>query len=242
MVGDLNRDDPEYRRDLDAQFAFLLQMARDMGCPDHPDLKQGYDIATRKVVPVRVDWSPGNASSLAWMLYAGYQWTGNRNYLDCATAALQWQRQRPGRYEISHVMGPLTVARINAEQGGEFDLEWMMNNWFGDPERTGGLDQRWGITHGTRLDGITCDGLDGAWWERRDGPGFYAFAMGSYQGPAWLLPVARYDTRFAKCAARYALHAANSCRLFLGIDLDAAETPPATNLSPSCRTRQSCWS
>ena len=44
--------------------------------------------------------------------------------------------------------------------------------------------------------------------------------MGSYQGPAWLLPVARYDTRFARSIARYALNAANSCRLFLGVDLD----------------------
>lgn len=220
MVGDLNRDDPDYRKAVDAQFAFLLKMAKDMGCPDHPDLKQGYDIAARKVVPVRVDWSPGNASCLAWMLYAGFQWTGDRAYLDCAKSALRWQRQHPGRYEIAHVMGPLTAARINAEDGGDFDLEWAVNNWMGDPERAGGLDQRWGITHGARLGGMTCDGLDGAWWERRAGPGFYAFAMGSFQAPAWLLPVARYDPRFAKCIARYALNAANSCRLFLGVDLD----------------------
>ena len=220
MIGDLNRDDPGYRRALDAQFSFLLRMARDMGCPDHPELKQGYDIATRKLVPVRVDWSPANASCLAWMLYAGYQWTGDHAYLDCAEAALRWQRQHPGRYEIAHVMGPLTVARLNAEDGGDFDLEWAVNNWIGDPDRAGGLDQRWGITHGTRLGGITCDGLDGAWWLRKDGPGFYAFAMGSFQAPAWLLPVARYDPRFARCIGRYALNAASSCRLFLGLDLD----------------------
>jgi hypothetical protein len=67
---------------------------------------------------------------------------------------------------------------------------------------------------------MTCDGLDGAWWRSPDNNGFYAFAMGSYQAPAWLLPVVRYDQRYARSIARYALNAANSCRFFLGIDLD----------------------
>jgi len=69
------------------------------------------------------------------------------------------------------------------------------------------------------LSGLTCDGLDGADW---DGPerGFHAFAMGTLQGPAWLVPVARYDPRYACDIGRYALHAAVSARLLQGIDLD----------------------
>jgi hypothetical protein len=220
MITDLNREDPEYRRNIDRQFAFLLQMAKDMGCPDHPDLKQGYDIATRKVRPIGVDWNPGNASCLAWMLYAGFQWTGNREYLECAKAALRWQLKNPGRYEISHAMGPLVMARINAEQGENFDMAWMMDNWFGDYTRLPGFVHQWAITHGTKLNGMTCDGLDGAWWRTPDDNGFYVFSMGSYQAPAWLLPAVRYDQRFARSVARYALNAANSCRFFLGIDLD----------------------
>jgi len=220
MLTDLNREDLDYRRNLDRQFAFLLQMARDMGCPNHPNLKQGYDIAARQVTATRIDWNPGNASCLAWMLYAGYQWTGNVEYLECAKAALRWQLQNPGRYEISHVMGPLVMARINAEQGENFDLTWMMNNWFGDYTRLPGFVHEWAITHNTLLNGLTCDGLDGAWWRWPDDNGFYAFAMGSYQAPAWLLPVARYDQRYARSIARYALNAANSCRFFLGVDLD----------------------
>ena len=220
ILGDVNREAPDYRRNLDRQFAFLLEMARDMGCPDHPNLAQGYDVAARKVVPTGVDWNPGNASCLAWMLYAGYQWTGNPEYLACAEAALHWQMKHPGRYEVSHVMGPLVTARINAEQGEQFDMKWMMDNWFGDHSRLPGFVHQWAITHNTTLGGMTCDGLDGAWWQRPDDNGFYAFAMGSFQAPAWLVPVARYDPRFARSIARYALHAANSCRFFLGIDLD----------------------
>jgi hypothetical protein len=220
MITDRNRDDPDYRRNIDRQFAFLLQMAEAFGCPDHPDLKQGYDIAKRTVRPIQIDWNPGNASCLAWMLYAGYQWTGDRQYLECAKSALHWQFTHPGRYEISHAMGPLVVARINAEQGEDFDMKWMMDNWFGDYTRLPGFVHEWAITHGTNLNGMTCDGLDGAWWRWPDNNGFYAFAMGSYQAPAWLLPVVRYDQRFARSIGRYALNAANSCRFFLGIDLD----------------------
>jgi hypothetical protein len=220
MLADANRDDPDYRRNIQQQFAFLLQMATDMGCPDRPDLKQGYDIAARKVTAIGIDWNPGNASCLAWMLYMGYQSTGNPEYLQCAEAALRWQLKNPGRYEVSHVMGPLVMARLNAEQRGQFDMAWMMDNWFGDYTRLPGFVHHWAITRGTKLGGMTCDGLDGAWWRKADDNGFYAFAMGSYQAPAWLVPVARYDQRFARSIARYALNAANSCRFFLGIDLD----------------------
>ncbi len=220
MLTDLNRDDPAYRQNLGRQFAFVLQMAQDMGCPEHPNLEQGYDIAARRTTATGLDWNPGNASCLAWMLYAGHQWTGQAGYLACARAALRWQLEHPGRYEISHAMGPLVMARLNAEHGDHFDLARMLDNWFGDYTRLPGFVHHWAITHGTRLDGRHCDGLDGAWWRKPEGNGFYAFAMGSYQAPAWLLPLVRYDQRFARAAARYALNAANSCRFFLGLDLD----------------------
>ena len=78
----------------------------------------------------------------------------------------------------------------------------------------------WGVVAGSRLGGVSCDGLDGACWRGKREGGFYAFAMGSYQAPGWLLPAVRYDQRIARAAGRYSLNAANSCRYFLGIDLD----------------------
>ena len=45
--------------------------------------------------------------------------------------------------------------------------------------------------------------------------------MGTLQGPAWLVPVARYDPRYARDIGRYALHAAASARLLQGFGLDA---------------------
>ncbi len=101
----------------------------------------------------------------------------------------------------------------------------MLNIWFGDytaftPNLPEGQVMPWGIVAGSQLGGVTCDGLDGACWRGQPEGGFYAFAMGSYQAPGWLLPAVRYDQRIARAVGRYALHAANSCRYFLGIDLD----------------------
>jgi len=205
----------------------LLQMGRDMGYPGNLNLDQDYQYRDGQwaVRPRRIDSNVGNAATFAWALYGAYTRTGNPEYRAAAQEAIGWWLAHPGRYEMSHEMGPLVLARLNAEQGGNFDMQRMLNIWFGDytaftPPLPGGQVMPWGITAGTHLGGITCDGLDGACWRNSEN-GFYAFAMGSYQAPGWLLPAVRYDQRIARAAARYALHAANSCRYFLGIDLDA---------------------
>ena len=203
----------------------LLQMGRAMGFPGHLNLDQDYQYRDGhwSVLPRRIDSNVGNAASFAWALYAAYTRTTNPEYLAAAQEAIAWWLAHPGRYEMSHEMGPLVLARLNAEHGCDFDMQRMLNIWFGDftafaPEPPESQVMPWGITAGTRLGGVTCDGLDGACWRKADG--FYAFALGSYQAPGWLLPAVRYDQRIARAAARYALNAANSCRYFLGIDLD----------------------
>jgi hypothetical protein len=203
----------------------VLQMAKDLGFPGRLNLDQDYQFRDGKwvVLPRRVDSNVGNAASFAWVLYAASTKTSNPEYLAAAKEAIAWWLSTPGRYEMSHAMGPLVLARLNAEQGCAFDMQRMLDIWFGDytaftPNLPEGQVMPWGITSGTRLGCVTCDGLDGACWRKSDG--FYAFAMGSYQAPGWLLPAVRYDPRMARAAARYALNAANSCRYFLGIDLD----------------------
>jgi hypothetical protein len=105
---------------------------------------------------------------------------------------------------------------LNAEHGCKLDMDRVLGTWFGDgdPKQT-----PWKVTAGMRCGGVTCDGLDGAWWGGPE-PGFHAFAMGTLQGPAWLVPVARYDPQYARDIGRYALHAAASTRLLQGFNLD----------------------
>jgi len=193
------------------------KIARGLGCPERPDYDVlGWDFEKNKPGGRNEPMNRlGHAPSVAWMLLVGDILTKDEDMVSCARATLQWYAENPGRYEITHIMGPLAAARLNARGGQYIDIDQILSAWFGDgnPKR-----HTWHITRGMRFGGITCDGLDGARWED---DGFYAFTMGSLQGPAWLIPVVRYDQRYARAIARYALNAANSARLLQGEGLDA---------------------
>jgi hypothetical protein len=192
-------------------------IARGLGCPDRSDYDVlGWDFENKKPGGRNEPMNRlGHAPSVAWMLLVGATMTGDQDMVACARATLRWYAENPGRYEITHVMGPLAAARLNARGGPQVDIDRILSAWFGDgdPKR-----HTWRITRGMRFGGITCDGLDGARW---GDDGFYAFTMGSLQGPAWLVPVVRYDQRYARAIARYALNAANSVRLLQGEGLDS---------------------
>jgi len=195
----------------------FLEIAHGLGCPDRPDYNVlGWDFENNKPGGRNEPMNRlGHAPSVAWMLVVGAALTSDEDMVACARATMQWYAENPGRYEITHVMGPFAAARLNAMGGPQVDIDRVLSAWFGDgdPKR-----HTWRITRGVRFDGITCDGLDGARW---GDDGFYAFTMGSLQGPAWLVPVVRYDQRYARAIGRYALNVANSARLLQGEGLDA---------------------
>jgi hypothetical protein len=218
IIAAQNPDDADFQRHLRDTTGAFLKIAKGMGCPDRPDFDVlGFNFDTdrpdgRKEPMNRL----GHAPSVAWPLLVGLELTGDRAMLEGARSALQWHIDHPGRYEVSHVMGPLAAARLNAEHGAGLNLDRVLAAWFGDgdPRRT-----PWKITAGCHFGGLTCDGLDAAWWGDKERT-FHAFAMGTLQGPAWLVPMVRYAPRYARDVARYALHAASSTRLFQGFGLD----------------------
>jgi hypothetical protein len=209
--------DRQFRHQAATAARAFHAIARGLGCPDRPD----YDVLGWNFENGRPGGRNepmnrlGHAPSVAWMLLVGATLTGDQDMVTCARATLQWYVDNPGRYETTHLMGPLAAVRLNARGGPQLDVDRILSAWFGDgdPKR-----HTWRITRGMRFAGITCDGLDGARW---GDDGFYAFTMGSLQGPAWLIPVVRYDQRYARAIARYALNAANSIRLLQGEGLDA---------------------
>ena len=212
-------EDADFVRHRDAAVTTFDMIARGCGCPDRPDfdvlgwnLKKG--APGGRMEPMN---RLSHAPTVAWALMVGAELRRDAAMAERARAALQWQlAQRRGRYEMTFLPVVLTAARLNSMPGGmrcPLGMDAAMKVWFGDyPEGT----NTWSITAGTRCCGITCDGLDGARWNNG---GFYAFAMGSLQGPAWLVPVARYEPHYARAIAKYALHAANSVRLLQGCGL-----------------------
>ncbi len=195
------------------------QLCVGMGCPNSPDFfNLGFDFEANKIggrnEPLNCY---GNAPAVGWIMYVGWILYKEEKYLKNAEAAITWQLAHPGRYEITHVPGPLLAARLNAELGRNYDLSRAFKVWCGDFEN----NCPWKVLSGSVQGGFTCDGLDGSWQGSKDN-NFYAFTMGTLQGPAWLVPVARYDARYAKMIGKFALHTASTSRLLQGCDLDWA--------------------
>jgi hypothetical protein len=216
ILADLYPQNPRLQEHARAAFGAFSRIAHGLGAPLHPDFSGlGWNLETNAPAGRNEPMNRlGNAPAVAWSLMAGNAVTGDQEMATDARSIMQWYIDHPGRYEVTHLMGPLTVARLNATTGANLDIRIVLNAWFGD-----GPEDRcpWFVTSGQRIEGITCDGLDVA----HAGKDFYAFSMGSLQGPAWLAPVVRYEPGYAKAIGKYLLHAANSCRLLEGFGLGA---------------------
>jgi hypothetical protein len=150
---------------------------------------------------------PDAAGAVALLQYFAYMKFHEPEFLQAADWCLTWleqQRDNP-HYETLMPMGALAAARLNAEQGHSYDVEKMVN-WCFDPSDTrpgwGVIAERWGD--------YDCHGLVGS---ITDGNG-YAFTMNTFEHAALLVPLVRYDKRFARAVGKWMLNAANAARLF----------------------------
>ncbi len=149
---------------------------------------------------------PEAAGAIAWLLYSAYRETSDERYriaAEQALDALEAQTQNPS-YELQLPYGTLAAARMNAELGTHYDLEKLLAWSF-----TRGPLRGWGTVAGTTRGGRTLDGLVG----EVDGD-TYSFALNGFQQAAALVPVARYDDRFARAIGRWMVNLASASRLF----------------------------
>ncbi len=150
---------------------------------------------------------PEAAGALAWILYNAYVETGDMIYLRGAEWAMEflngWE-ENPS-YELQLPYGVYTAARMNAELHTGYDIEKMVNWCFdrGPLRGWGAISGNWG--------GYDCHGLIG---EANDQGNDYAFMMNGYQQAAALVPMVRYDHRFARAIAKWVLNMASASRLF----------------------------
>ncbi|MCF7974114.1 MAG: hypothetical protein K9N55_09890 [Phycisphaerae bacterium] len=213
MIMNYYQDDADFKQHFTSTAERFYDVCVGHGFPDNPDyFSYGFNFDTLKPDGRKEPMNRfGNASGVAWIEFVGWKVLGTQKYLDAAESAIQWHLKHPARYECTHMPGPVVVARLNAELGRRYDLGRMMDIWFGE------LGDGWKVTAGTHHGGVNTDGLNGA--DHGD-TRFYAFSMESYQGPAWLVPVVRYDQRYARAIGIYAVNAANSCRILQGYQMD----------------------
>jgi len=149
---------------------------------------------------------PEAAGAIGWILYHAYLRTGEERYLRGAEWAMEYLNKltvNPS-YELQMPYGALAAARMNAELGTTYNIEKMVN-WCFDV----GPLRDWGVVVGN-WGGYDCSGLIG---EAAGSPG-YAFAMNTFEHVGALVPLVRYDDRFARAIGKWVLNAANAARLF----------------------------
>ncbi len=192
----------------------------------------GFDFKAIKPINDGVHVEGEAVAGLACIEYMAYARFGDARYLNSARKcmdALQKTRHNP-YYEVLLPFGATLAARMNAEQGWNYDVERMLN-WCMDAdsacrslslaeakrimasevvEKSGTeKPRRWGLITG-RWGNYDLGGIIGC---PTDGGG-YGFAMNTFDTVGALAPLPRYDARFARAVGKYILNAANSCRYF----------------------------
>lgn len=148
---------------------------------------------------------PEAAGALAWILYNAYVETGHERYRIGAEWAMEYLVGRTSNpsYELQLPYGVYAAARMNAELGTTYDIEKLLNWCF----EVGPL-RSWGAILGT-WGGYDVHGLIG-----EVSFNSYAFLMNGFQQAAALVPMTRYDDRFARALGKWVLNLANASRLF----------------------------
>lgn len=180
-------------------------LADEDGIPDFD--VTSFDFRARRPIDNGRWREPDAAAGVAWLQYAAWNAWQEPQHLAAAENCIRFleRRQDNAYYEILLPYGALVAARLNAEHDRQYDVHRMVEWCFGISDCRGG----WGVTVG-RWGDYDCDGLLGS----IDNRGGYAFAMNTFAQAGALVPLVRYDTRFARAIGKWMLNVANSARLF----------------------------
>ena len=164
-------------------------------------------------VPKQEDAAAGHA----YVLLQAYNKFGDERYLERAINAVTvLDNLTESRfYEILLPFGAYAAAYLNATQGKSFDVKQLLE-WTFDGNRSNGrrgwgvIVDKWGPYDVYGLQGSITDG------------GGYAFQMNSYE-MAWpLVPLVKYEPKFARTIGKWMLNNASASRLFFPNEIDDA--------------------
>jgi len=175
-----------------------------------------FDYHQMKGVSSNIPHQQDAAAGHAYVLLCAYEKFGDARYLKGAKSAMDvFVNQKESRfYEVLMPFGALVAARLNAEHGTSYDikkiLDWTFEGCKAADGRTGWgvMAERWGDFDVHGLQGSITDG------------GGYAFLMNSFD-MAWpLVPMVRYDSRYAAAIGKWMLNLSNAARLFYPYEID----------------------
>lgn len=174
-----------------------------------------FDYAEMKGKRNHIPFQQDAAAGHAWVLYAAYQKFGDMRYLDGAKSSLEalLAQDESRYYEVLMPFGAYVAARLNAEQGTNYQyhdiLDWTFEGCKAEDGRTG-----WGVISGKWGD-YDIHGLQGS----REQADAFGFLMNTFS-LAWpLVPMVRYDPQYARATGKWMLNAANAARLCYPYDI-----------------------
>ena len=169
-----------------------------------------FDYAQMKGMINNIPLQQDAAGGHGYVLYAAYKHFGDKRYLTQAKSAIEaLNNQVESRfYEVLLPIGVYTAARLNAEEGTNYDvakmLDWIFEGTKSLSGRTGWgvIVGKWGKYDVSGLQGSIIDG------------GGYAFLMNSIKIAMPLVPMVKYEPQFARAIGKWMLNNANASRLF----------------------------
>ena len=202
------RMEQQFRKVADQWHTAAVGMGGSVSPYKVPNFKHtSYNFLTGKPLDNGLWTEGGSAAAIAWLQYMAFTQTGEQKYLTGTRWGLDFLEQSDENpfYEILFPHGPYVAARMNAEQGSNYDLQKLVNWCFDGSNKRG-----WGSSIGKWGD-LDCAGLASSVNGDTD---TYAFAMNTFNKANSLVPMVRYDDRFARSIGKWMLNAANSARLF----------------------------
>lgn len=168
-------------------------------------------------------FEPDAAAGMAYILYSAYALNSNliaegkdayateeeiEEFREAAVWSMNYLEKldQSPFYEVLTFLAPYLAARMNAEQGTNYDVAkmfgWLMDGSSAVRGGWGMITENWGDKYTEGLMGSLTDG---------DG---YAFAMNTFDAMLGFGPMAKYDTRFARDISRWVLCASQSARAY----------------------------
>ena len=180
-----------------------------------------FNFATQQPVDNGQWREPDMGLGMAWLQHAAY-WRNRdsnpaqaANYLDAVNWSLSYYQQLSTNpdYEILTPFGAYTAARMNAEHGGNYDIQkfvkWVFERSNARNTKIMISGQPWG---GEDVGGLMGFTVPNSGTNVRG----YAFSMNTFATAMPMVPLARYEDRFSRAIGKWMLNAANAARLFYG--------------------------
>ncbi len=164
----------------------------------------GYNVVLHSPTTTGGHIEPPNGG-LAFIFYSAYEITKDEKYLDGCKEVLDYLQtyQKNPNYEALTDYAPYVAAVLNQKYGTDYDISKFIDFVF---DNDSNFRAGWAVMNDS-FGNYPMHGLVGQ-------VGDYAFAMNSFHLPTTLMPLVKYEPRYATALGKYMLNVVSNSRVF----------------------------